>query len=111
MSTSTIAVNGVDFIAVPTQDFEQADRFYGDVLGLERSKQWGQMPAREFEAGSLTIAVSAGLICVSTRLICIRQRLLEIAERLLVSRAPPGHVGSLVVSLDPPIGNARRRIA
>lgn len=57
MSTSKIGVQGVDFITVPTQDFEAADRFYGDVLGLERSKQWGQMPAREFEAGSLTIAV------------------------------------------------------
>ena len=50
-------VSGVDFIAVPTQDFEKADEFYGDVLGLERSKQWGDMPAREYETGSLTIAV------------------------------------------------------
>src|SRR3954465_832802 len=50
-------ISGVDFIAVPTQDFEKADEFYGDVLGLERSKQWGNMPAREFETGSLTIAV------------------------------------------------------
>jgi catechol 2,3-dioxygenase-like lactoylglutathione lyase family enzyme len=50
-------VTGVDFITVPTQDFEQAEQFYGDVLGLERSKQWGNMPAREFETGSLTIAL------------------------------------------------------
>jgi predicted enzyme related to lactoylglutathione lyase len=50
-------VTGVDFITVPTQDFEKAEEFYGDVLGLERSKQWGSMPAREFETGSLTIAV------------------------------------------------------
>ena len=50
-------ITGVDFITVPTQDFEQADRFYGDVPGLERSKQWGSMPAREFESGNLTIAV------------------------------------------------------
>ncbi len=50
-------VTGVDFITVPTQDYEKAERFYGDVLGLERSKQWGSMPAREFETGSLTIAV------------------------------------------------------
>ena len=50
-------VTGVDFIAVPTKDYEAAERFYGDVLGLERSKQWGSMPAREFETGSLTIAV------------------------------------------------------
>jgi predicted enzyme related to lactoylglutathione lyase len=50
-------ITGVDFITVPTNDFDRADHFYGDVLGLERSKQWGSMPAREFEAGSLTIAV------------------------------------------------------
>jgi predicted enzyme related to lactoylglutathione lyase len=50
-------ITGVDFIAVPTRNFEQADEFYGDVLGLERSKRWGNMPAREYETGSLTIAV------------------------------------------------------
>jgi predicted enzyme related to lactoylglutathione lyase len=50
-------VTGVDFICVPTQDFDRADEFYGGVLGLRRSKQWGKMPAAEFETGSLTIAV------------------------------------------------------
>jgi len=50
-------ISGVDFITVPTQDYEKADAFYGDVLGLERSKQWGSMPAREFETGSLTLAL------------------------------------------------------
>jgi catechol 2,3-dioxygenase-like lactoylglutathione lyase family enzyme len=50
-------VTGVDFITVPTRDFAKADEFYGDTLGLERSKQWGSMPAREYETGSLTIAV------------------------------------------------------
>jgi len=50
-------ITGVDFIAVPTQDFDKASAFYGDVLGLERSIQWGQMPAAEFETGSLTIAI------------------------------------------------------
>jgi predicted enzyme related to lactoylglutathione lyase len=52
-----MTITGVDFITVPTRDFEQAEKFYGDVLGLERSKQWGSMPAREFETGNLTIAV------------------------------------------------------
>jgi catechol 2,3-dioxygenase-like lactoylglutathione lyase family enzyme len=42
---------------MPTKDFEKAREFYGDVLGLERSKQWGSMPAQEFETGSLTLAV------------------------------------------------------
>src|SRR6201747_1946565 len=50
-------ITGVDFIAVPTQDFEQASEFYGGVLGLPLSKRWGQMPAAEFETGTLTIAV------------------------------------------------------
>jgi predicted enzyme related to lactoylglutathione lyase len=50
-------ISGVDFITVPTRDFAQASDFYENVLGLERSIQWGQMPAGEFETGSLTIAV------------------------------------------------------
>ena len=50
-------VTGTDFVCMPTQDFETAERFYGDTLGLRRSKRWGDMPAREFETGSLTIAV------------------------------------------------------
>ena len=54
---SALNVTGVDFITVPTRDFEKADEFYGDVLGLARSKRWGNMPAGEFETGSLTIAV------------------------------------------------------
>jgi predicted enzyme related to lactoylglutathione lyase len=57
MATQTQLVTGVDFIAVPTKDFEQAKEFYGSVLGLRESKQWGDMPAKEFETGSLTIAV------------------------------------------------------
>jgi predicted enzyme related to lactoylglutathione lyase len=52
-----VNVTGVDFIAVPTQDFERADAFYADVLGLERSKRWGNMPAGEFENGTVTIAL------------------------------------------------------
>jgi catechol 2,3-dioxygenase-like lactoylglutathione lyase family enzyme len=54
---SALTVTGVDFIAVPTRDFERADEFYADVLGLRRSKRWGNMPAGEFETGTLTIAL------------------------------------------------------
>jgi predicted enzyme related to lactoylglutathione lyase len=54
---TSFQVTGVDFITVPTRDFDKAEEFYGSVLGLERSKRWGDMPAREFETGSLTIAV------------------------------------------------------
>jgi predicted enzyme related to lactoylglutathione lyase len=52
-----VHVTGVDFIAIPTQDFERAEAFYADVLGLERSKRWGNMPAGEFENGTVTIAL------------------------------------------------------
>ena len=57
MGTNTQLINGVDFIAVPTRDYEAASKFYGETLGLPFGKQWGDMPAGEFETGSLTIAV------------------------------------------------------
>jgi catechol 2,3-dioxygenase-like lactoylglutathione lyase family enzyme len=50
-------VTGVDFITLPTRDYEQAAKFYGEVLGLKFGKRWGTMPAGEFETGSLTIAL------------------------------------------------------
>ena len=50
-------VNGVDFIVLPVQDFDRGAEFYGETLGLEVSKRWGDMPAGEFETGSLTIAL------------------------------------------------------
>jgi len=50
-------ITGVDFVTVPTRDFEEARQFYGDVLGLPCSGTWGDMPAAEFETGNLTIAV------------------------------------------------------
>jgi predicted enzyme related to lactoylglutathione lyase len=57
MATTTSIVSGVDFIAVPTQDYERAAKFYGEVLGLPFRKRWGEMPAGEFDAGPLTIAL------------------------------------------------------
>jgi catechol 2,3-dioxygenase-like lactoylglutathione lyase family enzyme len=50
-------VTGTDFITVATKDIKAAEKFYADVLGLPLSKRWGQMPAAEFETGTLTIAV------------------------------------------------------
>ena len=50
-------ISGVDFITVPTRDYEKASDFYENVLGLERSMRWGNRPAGEFETGSLTIAI------------------------------------------------------
>lgn len=57
MNAPASLVTGVDFICVPTRDFDRASEFYGETLGLERSKRWGDRPAGEFETGSLTIAL------------------------------------------------------
>ena len=50
-------LNGVDFIAFPIKDWEASRRFYGETLGLPFGKQWGDMPAGEFETGTVTIAL------------------------------------------------------
>jgi catechol 2,3-dioxygenase-like lactoylglutathione lyase family enzyme len=57
MATNTQLVTGTDFVAVGTKDYDAAAEFYGNVLGLPFAKRWGNMPAGEFETGSLTIAV------------------------------------------------------
>jgi predicted enzyme related to lactoylglutathione lyase len=57
METKTQLITGVDFITVPTQDYERASKFYGETLGLPFRKQWGDMPAGEFDNGTVTIAV------------------------------------------------------
>ncbi len=57
MTTQTSVVTGTDFITVATKDIDAAMDFYGNVLGLPLSKRWGEMPAAEFETGTLTIAV------------------------------------------------------
>jgi catechol 2,3-dioxygenase-like lactoylglutathione lyase family enzyme len=50
-------ITGTDFITVSTKDFDASVTFYRDVLGLQESKRWGNMPAGEFETGNLTIAI------------------------------------------------------
>ena len=57
MSTTTTLITGVDFVCVPTRDHDRAVAFYGETLGLERRQRWGEMPATEFQAGNLTLAV------------------------------------------------------
>ena len=57
MSTATSPITGVDFVCIPTRDHDRAVTFYGETLGLERRKRWGDMPATEFQAGNLTLAV------------------------------------------------------
>jgi catechol 2,3-dioxygenase-like lactoylglutathione lyase family enzyme len=50
-------ITGTDFIAISAKNFDESVDFYENVLGLERSKQWGEMPGVEFETGNLTIAI------------------------------------------------------
>lgn len=57
MTTRTDLITGVDFVCIPTSDHDRAVEFYAETLGLERRKQWGDMPATEFQAGNLTLAV------------------------------------------------------
>jgi predicted enzyme related to lactoylglutathione lyase len=57
MSTPTSIVTGVDFVSVPTKNFEAAVEFYGTLLGLPCSARYGRAPGAEFETGSLTLAV------------------------------------------------------
>ena len=57
MSTQTSLVTGVDFVAIPVTDYDASAEFYGTVLGLPFVKRWGQLPAGEFQAGNLTLAV------------------------------------------------------
>lgn len=57
MSDSSLEVTGVDFVTLPTEDWERAKEFYGETLGLPFVKQWGDRPAGEFQAGNLTLAI------------------------------------------------------
>jgi predicted enzyme related to lactoylglutathione lyase len=50
-------ITGVDFVYVPTQEFDRAVQFYGEVLELPLSARYGKMPGAEFETGTLTLAV------------------------------------------------------
>jgi predicted enzyme related to lactoylglutathione lyase len=57
MSTDEPLVTGVDFVAVPTNDFDASFRFYSETLGLPCIARYGEMPGAEFQAGNLTLAV------------------------------------------------------
>jgi catechol 2,3-dioxygenase-like lactoylglutathione lyase family enzyme len=48
-------ISGVDFVFVPTRDFDAAAEFYGTVLGLPCSARYGKVPGGEFETGNLTL--------------------------------------------------------
>lgn len=55
MTATTIT--GVDFATVFVTDYPAAVEFYGRILGLEHSVDYGKIPAGEFEAGNLTLQV------------------------------------------------------
>jgi catechol 2,3-dioxygenase-like lactoylglutathione lyase family enzyme len=48
-----IGVERVDFVSVPTRDLERSRRFYGEVLGLRKSRT----NPDEFEAPNVTLAL------------------------------------------------------
>jgi uncharacterized protein YndB with AHSA1/START domain len=52
-----MTVTGVDFVTVFVTDYASAKEFYGTILGLENSVDYGRIPAGEFETGSLTLQV------------------------------------------------------
>jgi catechol 2,3-dioxygenase-like lactoylglutathione lyase family enzyme len=52
-----IGVERVDYIRVPVTDMDEADRFYGEVLGLERNPNSPGGDWVEYEVGNVTLAV------------------------------------------------------
>ena len=50
-------ITGVDFVTLPAKDIEASRHFYGTVLGLPFVKSYGDMPASEYQAGNLTLAI------------------------------------------------------
>jgi predicted enzyme related to lactoylglutathione lyase len=53
------SISGVDFVSLPTRDLARAADFYENVVGLQRSKSWGEENPLgiEFENGTVTIAL------------------------------------------------------
>ena len=52
-----IDVQRVDYIRVPATDMEEANHFYGEVLGLERNPNSPDEDWVEYEVGNVTLAV------------------------------------------------------
>ena len=48
-------ITRTDFVFLPITSFDEAEQFYGGVLGLECSKRYDNELGGEFETGSLTI--------------------------------------------------------
>jgi catechol 2,3-dioxygenase-like lactoylglutathione lyase family enzyme len=52
-----IDVERVDYVRVPVTDMDEANHFYGEVLGLERNPNSPDEDWVEYEAGNVTLAV------------------------------------------------------
>jgi catechol 2,3-dioxygenase-like lactoylglutathione lyase family enzyme len=57
MTTQPSPVTGVDFVTVFVDDYDAATEFYGTLLGLPRTAQYGQRNGCEFDTGNLTLQV------------------------------------------------------
>jgi predicted enzyme related to lactoylglutathione lyase len=59
MTTSTSLITGVDFVSIPATNLQESMDFYGNVLGLEAGKTWGQENplGAEYETGTVTLAL------------------------------------------------------
>ena len=55
--SAAVNVTGVDFATVFVEDYPAAVEFYGGLLGLEHSADYGKIPGGEFETGNLTLQV------------------------------------------------------
>jgi catechol 2,3-dioxygenase-like lactoylglutathione lyase family enzyme len=52
-----IGVERVDYIRVPVKDMDEANHFYGELLGLRRNPNSPGDDWVEYEAGNVTLAV------------------------------------------------------
>jgi catechol 2,3-dioxygenase-like lactoylglutathione lyase family enzyme len=57
MAIEGIGAERVDYIRVPVTDMEAANRFYGELLGLERNPNSPSDDWVEYEVGNVTLAV------------------------------------------------------
>jgi predicted enzyme related to lactoylglutathione lyase len=57
MYSPSMEITGVDFATVFVADFGAAREFYGSVLGLPCSAEYGKIDGAEFETGNLTLQV------------------------------------------------------
>jgi predicted enzyme related to lactoylglutathione lyase len=55
--SAPVSITGVDFATVFVNDYPAAKEFYGGLLGLENSVEYGKTRGGEFETGNLTLQV------------------------------------------------------